>query len=272
MGELTMQSAQHLLSSIPVNRDGAHEVDGLLVCDTCGKPRQMVAEVCGKSVVVPVMCDCMQRAEDERRAADERRVKAQALKARRARAFQGQALEGMTFGADDGRFGADVMAKAKAYARRFSETAGGLDYGLLFFGPPDSGKTFASACIANQLLDEGFSVFVRSLSRMLSEGEREPLGTLASCDLLVLDDLGTERATSYGQEFVYAVIDARYSARKPLVVSTNLTRRELAAPGDVMSARIYGRVLESCLPVEVDTGRRRSTRERYEKIRKDLGF
>ena len=118
-------------------------------------------------------------------------------------------------------------------------------------------------------------VLMRSMPWVLSRryGEvADTIETLARAELLVLDDLGAERETDYGREIVYSVIDARYQSRRPTVISTNLTRTELAAPDDMACRRTYSRVLEMCLPLEVDTGRRRSTRERYADMAKEFGW
>ena len=246
--------------------------DGLVHCSRCGTPRQVVlTDSEGTIRKLPCMCECMARDEEERKRDEERKRAEKSERARIRAAFPSDAMRQKTFDADDGKFGAEQMRKAKAYADRFVETGGKIDYGLLFFGRPDSGKTFMSCCIANAVLDAGYSVIMRSMPHLLAHRDDAMLERMIACDLLVLDDLGAERSTSFGQEYVYAVVDWRYAAKKPMVVSTNLSREELAAPADVTAARIYGRVLEACLPVEVETGRRRATRDRYREIMDDLG-
>jgi DNA replication protein DnaC len=69
-------------------------------------------------------------------------------------------------------------------------------------------------------------------------------------DLLVVDDLGVERKTDFGYEIVFSVIDQRYIAGKPLIVTTNLSRTELDSPLDPRYKRIYDRILEMSVPVE----------------------
>ena len=247
--------------------------DGLLVCDRCGTPRQVrLTDPMGAERVMPCMCECMEREEEEMRREEEETKRRRETAARVRVAFPTERMREMTFSADDGRFGRQQTAQVRAYSNRFVERHGEIPYGLLMFGAPDSGKTFLSCCIANAVLDAGYSVLMRSMPQLLQTRDQDMLERMMRVDLLVLDDLGAERNTSYGQEYVYAVVDGRYSARKPMIVSTNLTREELAAPGDVMSARIYGRVLEACLPMEVNTGRRRATAERYAAMRADLGL
>lgn len=270
MGRSLTQSA--LQSALSAPREGVRGSDGLLYCPDCGTPREVVGKLWGKTVTLPCMCRCQQAEFEAQRKADEERNsgRRERERLRVARAFAAEGMRSRTFAADDGRYGSEVMRTAKAYADLL--TGDGTRDGLLFFGPPDSGKTFLSCCIANAALDAGLSVVMRSLPWLLNNRDEWDVGELTGCDLLVLDDLGAERSTSYGQEVVYSIVDGRYCAGKPMVVSTNLTRRELAAPGDVTSARIYGRVLEACLPVEVDTGRRRASADRYAKMREQLGI
>ena len=67
--------------------------------------------------------------------------------------------------------------------------------------------------------------------------------------LVVIDDLDVERSTEYAMETVYMVIDERYKAKKPLIVTTNLTLEELCKPKSMDYQRIYDRILELCIPV-----------------------
>ena len=78
------------------------------------------------------------------------------------------------------------------------------------------------------------------------------LNSLKTCDLLILDDFGMERRTDYAQEQVFSLIDGRYLARKPLIVTTNLSLQELKHPADMTEQRIFDRSLEICVPVCFD--------------------
>ena len=77
------------------------------------------------------------------------------------------------------------------------------------------------------------------------------------CDLLIIDDLGTERNTDYGLEKVYNVIDSRYLAGKPLILTTNLMLTDMKENTDTRYKRIYDRILERCVPVKIDGVSRR---------------
>ena len=142
--------------------------------------------------------------------------------------------------------------------------------GLLLYGPVGRGKTFMAACVANALLNSGRSVLMTNFSRIANtisgmyEGKQEYIDNLNRYDLLILDDLSAERKTEYMQEIVFSIIDARYRAGKPLVITTNLTMEELKKPGEIMQQRIFDRVLEMTVPIEV-TG----ANKRYKKINED---
>ena len=135
--------------------------------------------------------------------------------------------------------------------------------GLLFWGPPGNGKTFAAACIAGHFVASRepftpsvimttFGVILRR-SLALSPQEREDyIMKLIDCDLLILDDFGMERQTEYAREQVFNIINGRYLAGTPMIVTTNLTLQQMKNPETMAEKRIFDRVLEVCVPVYFD--------------------
>ena len=73
-----------------------------------------------------------------------------------------------------------------------------------------------------------------------------------SFPLLIIDDLGVERNSEFAREQVFSVIDSRYRSQLPMIVTTNLTPKEMKTPADLSRARIYDRVLERCVPIRVN--------------------
>lgn len=147
------------------------------------------------------------------------------------------------------------MNFAKKYAKKFTEN-GGAPAGVMFYGPVGTGKTFASACIANELMNNGFTVLVMNLGlyinkiqREWAEAEKDVLNYATSCDLLVIDDFGAEDMTPWKIDKTYALIDARYRAKKPMIISTNLSE-ELIAKN--FKDRIADRIKEMCFPMLVE--------------------
>ena len=119
-------------------------------------------------------------------------------------------------------------------------------------------KTFYAACIANALIDHGRSAKMTNFSAIINklqesfDGRQRFLDKLNRFDLLIIDDLGIERESEYMQEQVYNIIDARYKARRPLIVTTNISLDEIKNPKSVQRQRIYDRILHFCHPVKID--------------------
>ena len=151
-----------------------------------------------------------------------------------------------------------TLAEAKRYVEHWEEMRQN-NIGLLLWGRPGNGKTFAAACIANALCEQWMDVRMTTLATVLEklpvmsfQDQSRYLDSLRGCDLLILDDFGMERKTNYAQEQVFSIIDGRYLARKPLIVTTNLCIKDLKNPEDMTELRIFDRILELCVPVCFD--------------------
>lgn len=122
----------------------------------------------------------------------------------------------------------------RRYAQTFSEKSGNL----LFSGDTGLGKTFLSACIARTVADGGHSVVYESAGHLFgklerarfggSEEERKDAEKYTACDLLILDDLGTEMGGQFVTAALYSLINDRMLAGKATIISTNLTVDELS--------------------------------------------
>lgn len=140
----------------------------------------------------------------------------------------------------DSRFGASpraIMERNFRIARRFAETFGQGGH-LLFVGATGLGKTFLSACIANAVADNGFSVAYESAPSLFAKLEknrfdpddegRAAAQAFVGCDLLIIDDLGTELAGNFVTSALYALVNDRLLKNKSMVISTNLTIEEIS--------------------------------------------
>lgn len=123
---------------------------------------------------------------------------------------------------------ADTLERCRQYASTFSVRSPSL----LFTGNPGLGKTFLSACIARAVAEKGFSVVYDTVVQVLGDYEavkfgsgesRDSLRKYTECDLLILDDLGTEMLTQFSVSALYTVLNTRIVAGLPTVVSTNLS-------------------------------------------------
>ena len=121
----------------------------------------------------------------------------------------------------------------RSYAQQFSMNGGNL----LFNGGTGVGKTFLSACIARVVADKGYSVVYETSARLFSkleqarfngnEENRREAEKFTACDLLILDDLGTEMPGQFVTAALYSLVNDRLIAGKPMVISTNLNIEEI---------------------------------------------
>ena len=137
--------------------------------------------------------------------------------------------------------------------------------GLYLQGPNGTGKTRAASAIALAFIAKGRSVHFTSGGRILSRlrdamrsdgAEADVFAELTSPDLLVIDDLGKENQTPWAVSMIYMAIDDRYNTRKPVVVTSSHSKRELVArlsqDGDRSAAEaIVSRLSEMTMKVEM---------------------
>ena len=142
-----------------------------------------------------------------------------------------------------------VLEECRSYADDFDRKGGNL----LFYGNTGLGKTFLSHCIASRLLENAHSVVYLSaadLFKVLADqafGKRqassslpeEDTGYLSACDLLIIDDLGTEITNSFVVSALFTLLNERMETGKSIIISTNL---QLQALADLYSERIFSRI------------------------------
>ena len=227
--------------------------DGLLYCGVCKTRKQYNLSFNGRVMIVRVPCKCEQ--EQRQKEEEERKRVEEIARIRRMKAtcIHDKGLLDCTFENDDGSV--KQMKVAKWYVDTWKERKSRND-GLLLWGNIGTGKTFLAGCIANALIEQGesvlmtnFSKILNTLSGMYSEEKNEFIASLMRYSLLIIDDLGIERNTEYAKEQVYNIIDERYKAKLPLIVTTNLTLDEMKDSIEVAQRRIYDRVLSVCVPV-----------------------
>lgn len=120
---------------------------------------------------------------------------------------------------------------------------------LFFYGDTGVGKTFFSNCIAKELLDSGHSVIYFTAFELFHIFEKnvferdvemaEPYQNIFDCDLLIIDDLGTEMSNSFTTSQLFLCLNERILRRKSTIISTNLGLNQLA---DTYSERTFSRV------------------------------
>ena len=144
------------------------------------------------------------------------------------------------------------MEIALKSCHEFVDTFGEEFRNLLLYGDTGVGKTFLSHCIAKELLEHSFSViyftaaqlfdiFARSTFRREEEAGVD-CQHIYSCDLLIIDDLGTEMSNSFTNSQLFICLNERILRKKPTLISTNLSLEDLK---NIYSERIFSRITSS---------------------------
>ena len=236
--------------------DYINSADGLKYCGKCHTPKEAFypADLQAQGFTKhPVMCKC----------ADERREREEAKRREYERMSYMTMLRSEAFRdmpAASWRFEAAAVTtpqleKARGYAQNWDEfKKAGI--GLLLFGNVGTGKSYAAGCIANALVDRlesvlfvGMSDVVNRMQGNFGSDRDHYMKSLMRPSLLVLDDLGSERSTSFGKERVFDVVNNRLLSGKPMIITTNIPLNVMQKATDLDDRRIYDRILEVCVPV-----------------------
>lgn len=257
---------------------GDYIVDGLLYCHKCNTPKQTRVTIFDKVRTPMCLCKCEVEKRDREEAERKRIEFEKAVREMRRVGFPEAEMQNWTFANDDGE-SSQIITVAKNYVDNFSKMHED-GKGLLLFGTVGNGKTFASACIANALIDKGIPCMLTSFLRIANtvqgmfEGKQEYLDSFNRFPLLILDDLATERKTEYMQDIVFNVIDSRYRSGLPLIITTNLTAEQIKNPAGITYQRIFSRLLEMCVPIEVkgEDRRRKILKDSFSEYSELLGI
>ena len=148
-----------------------------------------------------------------------------------------------------GRSSLETMQNAHRTALEFVDTFSDEFRNLFLYGDTGVGKTFLSNCIAKELIDRAFSViyftaydFFDTLAK--SKFEKDDTAEMISehifdCDLLIIDDLGTELPNSFTVSQLFLCLNERLLRRKSTVISTNLSLESIV---DIYSERTFSRI------------------------------
>lgn len=266
---------------IPGTEPGADDYtgeDGLLYCGICRTPKEAYFPE-GKTLFGrnrhPAECDCRRKSREEQEAAIQSRERAQTIDRLKEKGFTDHSMRAWTFGNDNGRN--PQMKYARYYTAHWEEMKAD-NTGYLLWGGVGTGKSYLAGCIANALMEQGVPVCMTNFAAILNDlktgfdDKNAYIRQLCSYPLLIIDDFGMERDTTYGLEQLYNVIDSCYRSRKPLIVTTNLTLQEIQNPEDTAHRRIYDRLLEMCVPVHFsgESYRKEQAQARIEKFKERL--
>ena len=139
------------------------------------------------------------------------------------------------------------LARALAFVENFTPAKGNL----LLLGTTGTGKTHISTAIAKSVIEQGFSVIYDSAQNIVAAyendrfhsgyGQNEPeANKFTECDLLIIDDLGTEFVNSFTVSCLYNLFNTRQNRGLSTIISTNLSPKELTTRYE---DRIYSRII-----------------------------
>ena len=264
MGNFDSETVIRAVAAIANSNQICNEIDfisndGLLCCGKCGGKKETIIQLQdranpGKTVATKVPCTC--RCERERIMA-ERTAKEELERVERLKkaSLMGAKFDSATF---DSCTVTEHNRRNLRICKRYAENFDDLyrrNQGLLMYGSVGTGKSYAAACIANHLLSRGVSVIMTSFVKLLemiqsgTEDESVIINRLNQAKLVIFDDLNSERDTSFAMEKLYNIVDSRYRAGKPMILTTNLSLEAMQNEKDIRYARIYDRIFETCYPM-----------------------
>ena len=261
--------------NIRVNEGDYTGKDGLLYCGKCNTKKQAEIEVLGEIRRPFCVCKCEKEKMDREEA---QRKRAELIyRLRRDCFWDNKKMHDYTFANDDMK-NERITKAMQNYVANFAELKK-QGKGLLLHGSCGTGKTFAACEIANALIEMGYPVLVTNFAEIINTlqstfEKQEYIDSFNRYALLVIDDLGIERDTAFAKEQVYNVIDERIKSGLPMIITTNLTLDKITKTEDIGYKRIYERILERCMPIEVEGQNRRmnAARQSYSDMKELLGL
>ena len=230
--------------------------DGHAYCKVCHERKDGdVMEFFGNKMILRVACKCDREIEKQRK----RREKQMEIERLKRTCFNSMREWSYTFENYQGEENQSLMI-AKNFVEDY-EKMKKENIGLLFYGSVGSGKIYLACSIANSLIEQyQISVKIRNFAQIINELQKSSfdfdknayIESLVNTSVLILDDLGIERDTSYAKEQVYNIVNSRYLKQKPTIFTTNLSYDTIQNCKDsVEYQRIYSRIIEMCIPVMV---------------------
>lgn len=230
--------------------------DGHAYCKVCHERKDGdVMEFFGNKMILRGACKCDREIEQQKK----RREKQMEIERLKRTCFNSMREWSYTFENYQGEENQSLMI-AKNFVEDY-EKMKKENIGLLFYGSVGSGKTYLACSIANSLIEQyQISVKIRNFAQIINELQKSSfdfdknayIESLVNTSVLILDDLGIERDTSYAKEQVYNIVNSRYLKQKPTIFTTNLSYDTIQNCKDsVEYQRIYSRIIEMCIPVMV---------------------
>lgn len=251
----------------------------VIMCGVCGKPKEcypyIPTEMCegqppknkrkypfGEPVKVACLCDCDV---DKRKKADKERYREKTAIQRKIDCWgyedengvicRNPAMENTSF---ENKCTYDDNKHIKACKKYMSTISQRLDdgKGLFLCGKSGAGKTYASMCFANAVMDRMFKCHFREqwqITRLSQFDDSFEIKKLESCTFLIIDDFNPDKLNDYGREVIFNLFDARIKRGLPTIFTSNATEKNIRNPINAVDKRITDRIIQSCHIIEDST-------------------
>ena len=228
------------------------DTEGFRYCPICGERKEMVIPGFLSGRKLGISCACV-RAKNSKREEDMRKNHLEnQIEEIRRRGISDAKYASYTFKNDKG-YNSSAMDYCRFYVEKWLEKKESGE-GVLFYGSPGTGKSFAAGCIVNAIIERYIEpAFVTNFPRILNmnyDAREYAIDKIANSPLVVFDDLGVERKYDSALETIYYAIDTRALSGKPTIFTTNLELSVIENEQNTNYRRIYDRVLGMC-PVKL---------------------
>lgn len=191
---------------------------------------------------VGVPCKCQQAVIDGTAKSERDDKRTAQIKKNKYDCFPAVALHRDTFA----KWGNDNkhLQAAKRYCEKFNEMYQNGN-SLILCGRGGAGKSIASICLANELLERGFSVRFKVQPEIVYEdieNRNAMLNDIINVNVLIIDDLNLSELNSNGREMIFYVIETRIKAKRPTIITSNITKDGIKHPSDANDKRICQRL------------------------------
>lgn len=224
-------------------------------CSVCGEETLRQYEINGRSLSFSRACACRRK---ELEAEEEQKKKMELLNRAldiKSLGYLDEAYARYTFDKCDNP-DSPITRQLLQYCEHFDK-ARENNRGIYLFGAARRGKTHYASCMANYVRQQGIYVLIGTSSELIRHFTNFKTSELAEeqirkYPLMVIDDLGTEEATEKNLRIINEIIDMRYQARKPLIITSNFALEDLYKGTGVYGDRITKRLREICKTILID--------------------
>lgn len=251
----------------------------VIMCGVCGKPKECYPFIStefgnsgkppedkrryplGRPVKTACLCDCdvdrqkkADRESQREKTAIQRKIDCWGYADENGRLHRNPAMEHTSFESEKTKADNKHIKACKKYISTISQR---LDdgKGLFLCGKSGAGKTYASMCFANAVMDRAFKCCfkeqwqITGLSQF-DDRDRLEMKQLESCTFLIIDDFNLDKLNDYGREAIYNLFDVRIKRGLPTVFTSNNTESSIRNPINAVDIRITERIIQNCHIIE----------------------